>query len=164
MAEDKLKEIAKLKANYEDYRKKYGLPSYKELNEEFEIEKLTEAEGTELFMRKLRRVLIDKIIYLLRFLESFLNPQNAPMFILVILKNLKEGTGKVVEKLYKEGCDLEIKALTLDVSSTEKQEAELAKEIIKRWGSMKKEIEDLYKEVARAWEVSEKKEIKDYLG
>ncbi|GAI35720.1 unnamed protein product, partial [marine sediment metagenome] len=89
---------------------------------------------------------------------------NAPMFILAISKNLKEGTGKVVEELYKEGCELELKSLTLDISSAEKQEAELIKEVIKKWNSMKKDVEGFYKEVNRAWAASEKKEMKSYLG
>ena len=164
MAEDRRKDIEELKLEYGKYQKKYGFPEYKELNEEFEIEKLVEVEGTELFTKMLRKVMMEKVFSLLRLLESFINPQNAPMFVLAILKNLKQGTGKIVERLYNEVCSLEIKALTLDIVSDEKKEVELIKEIIKKWKSVGKDNEELCKEVNRAWSASEKKEMKSYSG
>ena len=69
-------ELKDLKKEYSDLAEKYKLPSFKELNENFEIEKID--KDTEILLRDVRKVMMEKIVNSLGFLEMFLNPMNAP--------------------------------------------------------------------------------------
>ena len=76
-----------LKKDYEKLKSKYALPSFKELNEEFDIEKAAEQE-TECLIREVRKLIMEKVIAYLRFIEMLLNPSNAPMFFFALVKGL----------------------------------------------------------------------------
>jgi len=153
------KDIAYVKKEYEKVRQKYSLPSFEEMNNEFEIERLLERD-TELFIRRLRRAVFEKISHMLRFLELMINPQSAPMFIHGIIDSISNDTKKIVEKIYAEGCKIEMRSFALEMISNEKDEIEFIKDIIKKWVDMKKNVEKLNQEIDRAWIKKEEKEEK----
>ena len=64
-------DLAKLKEEYEEARKKYDLPSFKELDQEFEIRKL---ESGGFIIREVRRVIINKLQNFADWLTPILNP------------------------------------------------------------------------------------------
>lgn len=61
--------LAYLKKQYEPLRKKYKLPSFDELNKEFEIEKIQEKE-TDFILREIRKGMGEKVGAFLRFLKQ----------------------------------------------------------------------------------------------
>ena len=71
MAEES--KLKKLKENYSIIQKKHSLPKFEELNENFFIEKLAEVE-TDLLIREVRRLMGDKLVNYMRFVENLLNP------------------------------------------------------------------------------------------
>ena len=77
--------LEELKKDYLILQKKYKMPSFKELNEEFDIEKAAEHE-TDCLIREIRKAIMDKVIAYLRFVEMLLNPSNAPMFFFALVK------------------------------------------------------------------------------
>lgn len=155
--------LAKTKKQYETLRKKYSLPNFQQLNEEFDIEKVAEKE-TDLLLREIRRCISDKIAAYLRFFELFLNPMNAPFFILGIMKNIKGEVKKVIEGIYKELSMFEISSINLDFDYKEKEEAKFIKDASKKWQGMKKKFKEISIAISGSWkEVSEKKE-KNYFG
>ena len=157
--ESKLKE---LKKEYAKLKEKYELPEFEELNKEFEIEKLQEYE-TDILLKNIRKTMAEKVLALIHFLEFFINPTGAPMFILAMTRNLKENTKKAIEEAYKKGCEIEIKSLSIDLFYDEKKEIEFIHEFIEEWEEIKNMIKGLPDDLIKAWEVSEKKE-KNYLG
>ena len=79
--------LEKLKKDYEKLQKKYKLPSFQQLNEEFEIERIAEHE-TDILLREIRKAITEKAVAFLRFLEFLINFSAAPFFLLSVIKHL----------------------------------------------------------------------------
>lgn len=158
-----MSELNKLKKEYEKLGKKYGLPNFSELNEDFEIEKLQEKE-TDYLLRSVRRVMIEKIANIVRFLELLISPTEAPtpMFIFAVMKNIDSETKKSMTNLYEELCSIEVSSLALDISYNGKEEADFIKQVSKIWNMHKPELRNITKKLS----ISGKKEKRDrgYLG
>lgn len=152
-----------MKEDYNILKKKYNLPEFEKLNRDFEIEKVSERE-TEHLLREIRKIMAEKQIAILRFLEMLLNPSNAPFFIFSIIKNMSGLDKKVIEKIYESICEFEIKALSLDLIYDEKKEAEFIKEASKKWTEMSGDLKEFTEIILKAWKFSSQKTKKDYLG
>ncbi len=159
MKESVLNEIKK---RYEPLKEKYKLPSFSELNKEFEIEKVQEHE-TDFLLRETRKAVGEKIGAFLRFLETILNPVMGPIFILNSIKNLSSRDKELIRENYETLVELEIKAISLDVVYDEKKEAEFIKEAYKKWQEIKPDIKEIIDSLKKAQEVKEDKR-KSYLG
>ena len=151
MSEDCSVSLEDLKKNYEILRKKYSLPNFNEMNRDFEIEKLQEKE-TETLSREIRRVMVDKNLAYLKFIEMFMNPSNAPMFFLALVKTLDSDSKKLLEELYKDLGMYEIKSIRLDNIYDEKKDAEFIKAYYKKWQDIKEKFEKIMKSVEDSWE------------
>lgn len=152
-----------LKRNYESFRKKYPLPPFQQLNEEFEIERIADRE-TDMLLREIRKAITEKSIAFLRFVELLLNPTNAPFFMFGIIKNLAASDKKIIESIYQNLCDFEIRAIALDMEYKEKTEAEYIKYASKKWQAMHPEMKELSHIIAKAWHASSEKKERNYFG
>jgi len=156
--------LEKLKKDYARLQKKYKLPPFKILNEEFEIERASERE-TETLLREIRKAMTEKAITVLRFLEMMLNPANAPLFMFSVIKKLSPGNRRLMEEIYSKLSDFEISAIKLDLSYDEKKEASFIKEGTKKWLEMKDNLERLGDALETAWRESEEEAgKKEYVG
>jgi len=165
MAKEKKLEfgLSILKNNYEKERKRYKLPTFQQLNEEFEIERVADHE-TDMLLRDIRKAITEKAVAFLRFLELVLNPTNAPFFMFAILKNLTAPDKKLIEGIYQKLCEFEIKAISLDMDYNEKSEAEFIKYAAKQWQSMHNEMKELGDVISKAWHASSEKKERNYFG
>ena len=69
--------LKELKKKYADLSKKYKLPNFVNLNEDFEVEKIE--RDTDLLLKAIRKVMMEKIVNSMSFLEMLLNPVNSPL-------------------------------------------------------------------------------------
>lgn len=155
--------LEKLKEDYEKLRKKFNLPSFQQLNEEFEIERISEHE-TDTLLREVRKAVTEKSIAFLRFFELIINPSTAPFFLLSIIKHFSNSDKKLVEKIYRELCGFEIKAINLDFKYNEKAEAEFIRDALKKWRGMQQDLQEISKSMEKAWNASFEKKEGSYLG
>src|SRR3989338_9465304 len=88
-----------LKEDYEKLKEKHNLPGFREMNHDFEIEKLAERKS-DILIREVRRAIIEKAFAYIRFIEGFLNPSNTPIFIMAVIKSLKADERKSFEEIY----------------------------------------------------------------
>jgi hypothetical protein len=151
-----------IKKRYGPLKKKYKMPEFNKLNEEFEIEKIQEHE-TDFLLREIRKDVGEKVGAFLRFLETILNPVVAPVFVLNSLKNLSSHDKELIKKNYEMLVELEIKAIGLDVEYNEKKEAEFIKEAFKKWQDAKPEIKEIVHSLGKAQFTTDSKS-KSYLG
>jgi len=158
-----ISELKDLKKQYEKLRKKYSLPSFQELNRDFEIEKLQERE-TEILSREIRRAIVEKNTLYLKFVEMFMNPSQAPMFFLALVKNLNGEEKKLLNELYLELGKFEIRSIALDNEYDEKKDAEFIKKFYKEWQEIKRKFGKVMKSIEEAWERKSEKGEKGYLG
>ena len=155
--------LKRLKKEYEQLKDKYSLPDFQEMNYEFEIEKLQDKE-TETLAREIRRLMSEKNTYYLKFIEMFLNPGAAPMFFLVLVKNMNHVEKKLLEELYNKLGRNEILSLKLDNKHDEKKEAEFIKKFYKEWQEIKEKFGEVLKVLEESWERKSEQKEKGYLG
>jgi hypothetical protein len=127
--------LEELKKNYSILEKKYKLPSFKELNEDFGIEILR--KGEELLLRSVRKIMLEKIVNSLGFVEMLLNPVNAPRMYFVYLKSVSSEDKKDLDKIYSVLSDIVLASSKLEIEYSEKGEAEMITKIVKDWNSIK---------------------------
>lgn len=141
-----MEKLERLKENYGKLMKQYKLPSFKELNEEFEIEKIADKE-TELLLRQIRRCMLEKISAVSRFFELMLNPTEANLMVLSLLKDISADTKKRMEKVYRELSYIELTAVELDLDYSEKNEAKFISDVSKDWKTLKAALKEISKQL-----------------
>ena len=156
-------DLERLKKQYAPLRKKYKLPDFAKLNEDFAIEKIQEKE-TDFLLREIRLVISDRIAAFLRFFELFLNPAMAPIFILSALKHLGPKNKESIERVYRELVVFELRSISLDVAYNERKEADFVKEITKGWQSIKTEIQEVSELIQKIHSKAKEKKKKSYYG
>ena len=139
MAKEDKNGLAELKIQYKKLQEKYNLPSFESMNVEFSIEKISDIE-TELLTKEIRRFIADKVFNYLRFIETILNPANAPMFIFSVIKSLSQEDKKSLNETYEKLSGLDLELVKLDLESSEKKDAEFIKHAHEFWQSIKSEL------------------------
>lgn len=152
-----------LKKNYELLRKQYGLPEFKLLNENFDIENILIYEG-DLLIKKIRKQITEKIYSYLRLFEVILNPSNAPLFIFNLLKSMSVEDKDKAQKLYRDLSKFEIDSFELEVIYNPKKEAQMIKEIYDSWQPLSKELIDFFLNLKNKYNFDSKKSEKSYFG
>ena len=135
-------ELKDLKNNYEKLSGKYKMPSFKEINESFEIDKID--KESDALLRVIRKVIMEKIVNSLGFLEMLLNPMNVPRMYLPFIKSMNSEDKKIMEKIYTDFSELSLSSLQCEVDYSEKEEAELIKNIFKKWRELKPEFRKIF--------------------
>lgn len=155
--------LEKLKENYKEIQKKYDLPSFENLNRDFQIEKIAEIE-TDFLIREVRKFIADRFSNYLRFIETILHPINAPMFIFSIIKSMGVEEKKKLTDVYKKLAKNEIKLIEIDIEFSEKKEADFIKEFYKVWQEVKKDILEVLEKIKKNWDNKFKVDGKGYFG
>ena len=119
--------LDEIKKEYEKFQKKYNLPGFTELNKFFDIEEID--IETEFLLRKVRRIISDRITGYLKFIEIILNPINSPIFFLKLIEKLDNEDKKILDEINNTLGKTEIDILKLDLEYNEKDEAEFIKRI-----------------------------------
>ena len=130
--------LEELKKQYAVFKKKYDLPEFSELNEIFDIEEVD--IETEFFIRKIRRVMSEKIAGYLRFFEIILNPANAPMFAFKMIKKLEEKDKQNLAEIYEKLGNLEFELVKLDLEYSEEKEIEYIKKVHKIFINLREDV------------------------
>ena len=152
-----------LKKEYNELQKKYRLPIFDELNNDFQIEKISENE-TDFLLKEIRKLIAERFFNYLRFVESLLNPINVPMFVFSIVKTFSEKEKEKLTDVYKKLAKNEVELIELDIESTEEKEANFIKESYKLWQGIQKDILDVVKVIKKNWDAKSETNKKDYFG
>jgi len=155
--------IEELKEIYLEFKEKYALPEFSELNKAFDIEELGDCE-TEFFLRKIRKIVSEKIVGYLRFLEIILNPNNAPIFFFKLIKKLESEDKGNISKIYEKLGNMEIEIVKLDLDYSEEKEAEFIKKIFDFFSNMKGEVLRVVSKMVNGKDSNSKKEGREYFG
>ncbi|HLC53549.1 MAG TPA: hypothetical protein VJK03_03315 [Candidatus Nanoarchaeia archaeon] len=154
-------DLIHLKEGYEALARKHSLPSFAELNEDFELERITLESAT--LLRLVRKTMMDKILNTLSFLELFLNPVNVPRLYMPYIRVMNAEDRKLIETLYAPLSTVSLKALTLDVEYNEKGEAIVIKDIYRTWNELKPSLKTLMQKISSPAAAASKRE-RSYFG
>ncbi len=155
--------LEKLKKNYEVIKRKYDLPDFRELNEDFQIEKAAEVE-TDILIREIRKFMADKLGGYMRFIETLLNPVNAPMFVFSIIKTLGTEERKKASDIYKKLTKNEITLIRLDTEFSEEKEAEFVRYSYDLWKEIKRDFLVILDKINQNWDNKSEANNKGYFG
>ncbi len=155
--------LEKLKKDYEKLRKKYRIPSFKDLNEAFDIEEAAEIES-DCILRQIRKRMMDKVVAYLRFIEMLLNPSNAPIFFFALVKGLTASDKKLLEKVYEELGEFEISVVALDCKYSEAGEAEFINKLFSEWKEISEEVLEISEILKKNWNQKSRESERGYCG
>ena len=158
--EDKIN-LDELKKQYAFFKEKYELPEFSELNEIFDIEEID--IETDFLLRKVRRLVSERIVGYLRFFEIILNPSNAPMFAFKMIKKLEEKDKQNLGEIYEKLGNLEFELVKLDLNYDENIEAEFIKKVYNIFINLRKDVLVIVEKMLNGGG-EEKKERGSYLG
>ncbi|MEK6873283.1 MAG: hypothetical protein AABW91_00380 [Nanoarchaeota archaeon] len=156
MTKKELKEI------YENTVKKYNLPSFKELNEEFDISKIEFNEDT--ILRDIRKAVMLKFTSSLQLTELLLNPSNGSMFNMLLTRGIENEEKAILEKLFDTLGKVEISSYELDIEYSEKAEANFIKSKNEEWKEISKDLNIILKKLGENWKKVNSKKSKTYYG
>lgn len=129
MTEKLIKEPSSLEELKEEYHKlslKCPLPDFNELNKQFDVEDVQ--TDTDFLLRRIRKVILEKITNYSRFIELILNPSTAPMFFFKLVRKLEPSDREKLSKIYEILGNLEMQAVHLDLDCSEDKEAKFIQE------------------------------------
>ena len=155
-------ELKELKSRYNKLAENYKLPSFKEVNECFEIDRIE--RETDCILREVRKIMMDKIISYIRFIEMMINPAQAPPMFMMFVKRVSDEERKVLEKVYKNFIELELQSLKLEIDYDEKEEVKAIKKIMNVWYDTNKDLKFIIEIMEKNWRSGENKREKGYFG
>lgn len=107
--------FSQVKEKYDELREKYVLPSFDDLNNLFDVDKLN--RDSQHVARDIRRIIMDKILDNLRMVEMLLNPSNAPPMFLQFIKKVSYNERILFSAVYRRLVVLELYSIELEVSA-----------------------------------------------
>lgn len=147
-----------IEKDYQELAKKHGLPSYEEMNSEFEIFDIDEES---FILREVRRKITQKLETYNKILEGILKPEVA----LCDLHECKVFTDKEkgdLFELYKKLMHIDRHATEVSINEEEKTTSQFIKETWKEWPGIKKQLKEAIKKLKQSW--LEESDVKDELG
>lgn len=133
---------------YGKLQKKYTLPSYKELNKNFELDYI---EDPFFLLRTIRRRIHEKIVFFAKISEKILFPNQTLMIEMYESKFFSDKEKEEILELYEKLLELDRKALLLNISSTDAKEAEYIKIVYKKLPVIIKKISFIIEKTDKSW-------------
>lgn len=152
--------LKELKEDYGRIAEEYKLPSFEDANRNFNIEKID--RKSEILIRAVRVVMMEKVINILNFLEMFMNPVQVPRMYHLFVNSITNEDKKLIDKIYSSLAELVIDSLQCEIKYDEKKEAEIINGIFKNWSLVSIDLEILLGKIRKPNKL-EKKE-RSYFG
>jgi len=146
----------KIRKKYDELKKKYSLPDFEELNNEFEISAI---EHESFLLRQIRKKIADKINAMCELLEDLLSPDTSISNIYEY-KAFDDDERKKIFELYKKLKVLEKLSLELSLNHDEEKDAEFIKDIFSSWDKLRNEMTTVVKKIKEFWENKSTEEYK----
>ncbi|MEK6923314.1 MAG: hypothetical protein AABW84_01305 [Nanoarchaeota archaeon] len=143
----------KLKENYEKVKKKYKLPTFEEMDDEFEIRKI---DYDSILIREIRRAISNKLIYFSDMLDPILNPHES-LRSTIESNFFNEEDIKDMAIFYKRIWHLLHISANTSLSS-EADEVKFINDIWLEWPKLKKKAKHFSDKLIESWAQAEKED------
>lgn len=150
-----------IKEAYEKISKKYSLPGFEKLDNEFEISFI---DKEAFLIRSIRRKMNEKVIFFCRIIEGVLFPQGASYISAVESKALTDEEKQNILEVYKKLMGYERRSLMLDTDSDDEKDARYIKSLYKEWPEFKKVVGEFVKKLEKAWKQEEESPSEGFFG
>ncbi|MDP3917184.1 MAG: hypothetical protein Q8Q42_02750 [Nanoarchaeota archaeon] len=156
-----------LKKDYSQLAEKYNLPSFQELDEEFEILYFRELFEISHPLSFVRRRIYEKFGWVCGMLQGIAQPNPSSMI------SIEESSFFSKEEKQKEHINLlktmmyyERYSVSLDIETTEENDAEFIKQAYKKWIELKPMIKEISSKLKDGWkkDAGSKTRNNNYMG
>jgi len=134
--------------DYKELQKKYNLPTYKKLNDNFELDYI---EDPFFMLRSIRRRIHEKVVFFAKIFEKIIFPNQAAMIEMYESKFFSEKEKEELLQTYEELLELDRKALSLNITSTDINEAEYIRTTFKKWSLLIKKSQFIIQKLDKSW-------------
>ncbi len=134
--------------DYKELQKKYNLPTYKKLNDNFELDYI---EDPFFMLRSIRRRIHEKVVFFAKIFEKIIFPNQAAMIEMYESKFFSEKEKEELLQTYEELLELDRKALSLNITSTDINEAEYIRTTFKKWSVLIKKSQFIIQKLDKSW-------------
>ncbi len=155
-----------VKESYKNLQSKLNLPTYEELDKEFELLYTHEIFEIARPLVFVRRRMYDRIGNVCGMIQGILQPNpGSPISLEESSFFSKEEKQKEFINLLKDLMYYERKASELDLDSTDEQEAKFIKELFSKWKEVKPQLKKIASKLSEGWKKEpEEKKDHSYLG
>lgn len=153
--------MADIKKNYELLKKKYNLPDFDRLNNEFEISLI---EHEEFLLRDIVKKITEKVEIYAKLAESWLQPDTNSIAAMHECKFIEEIEKEKIYDIFKRLMVLDRESIKASLGD-EKEEAEFVKLSFEEWIKVKQDLRPIVAKIRTTWDKdSDVREDLGYLG
>ncbi|HIH04850.1 TPA: hypothetical protein HA281_06745 [Candidatus Woesearchaeota archaeon] len=147
---------------YKELAKRYRLPDYSKINNEFE---LCFIEKEEFLLRQIIRIMIERSEFFTTLIDSVLHPDGSQIAPLHECRLFGEKEKEELYDLYKALMKHHRAALVVNVARGEKEEAGFITDFFREWELLRPRIASMAKKIQQSWENDTTiKEVLEYFG
>ena len=150
-----------IKKSYGAFEKKYSLPAFKVIHDNFELQGI---EHEEYFLRTVRRKVANRVSFFLQILEMILYPNGQSAIAAYESGHFSDEKKHEMQEVHKELMVYIRESLSLDILGNEKKDAEYISKMNKVWPKYKKILHSISQELEETWKKSVSKEGGAYFG
>ena len=148
---------------FEEIIAKHGLPSFEELDKEFEIG--TVEMPCAFLSRAIRMKIIERIDSYAKFLDEFLYHPDNSYATMYELKAFTEADREKLFDLFGKLMLVDRINMELNLELSEEKDIEFIKRVFHSWAEMKKDLLEMARKMRKVWETDRKDdEIISYFG
>ena len=154
--------MAEIEKQYNELKKKYKLPEFKEID--FELE-LSDLEPTNFLSRAIIRRIAEKLDFYTTMLEEVLQPDASNFYAMRENRFFDEDEKKQMFDFYSRLMIFSRRSVEISLENDIEEEAEFVNNFYKEWHEMKKELVRYIKKMKDSWQSeTDVKEDVGYLG
>ena len=157
----------------EDFKKlynykarKYSLPPFEEIDNEFEIYDLFVSRRVPptYIIKNTQRFIVERFWGAINFLHNFLFPNQQSLILMEESQKFTEEEKEQISELMKKLTIIARKGAAIDIKNNEKEIAGYINELYKEWLNLKKDITEIADKNLAKWKSESKSEKRDYYG
>ena len=151
-----------IEKQYNELKKKFKLPDFKEIDLEFEISDLDE---TNFLLRAIMRRIAEKLDFYTTFLGEIIQPDASNIYAIHESRFFDEEEKKQMYDFYKTLMNLNRHLVELSLEHSEKEESEFINNFFNEWKEKKRQLVRYIKKLKDSWKNdTDAEEDLGYLG
>lgn len=153
-----------IKKEYELLSRKYKLPSFEDIDNEFEVSGIEDI-NKKFLIRIIRRRINDKVVFFNRILESILQPNASSFVHLHESKFFSDEEKQEILSSFRKLMGLERESLGLDIEPDIEKDVEFINKVFIEFNEIKKKTKKVASVLEEAWSKEEEKVVSEsYFG
>lgn len=153
----------KIKEEYEELRKKYKLPSFEEINDEFEISAF-DINKIPSLPRGILRAICNKMGLFLNYVEPVISPNPQGLHGYIEIQNTTNDEKKEIFEFYKDLSKKYHKVYSVELTEKEDEIMKEIKNVLRYWDKIKIKFKRISEVINKAWDKELEKEKIETIG